>query len=345
MEMEGQQLVIGAGSWGTALAIHLARQQQSVWLLGRDAAQMAEMAAHRCNHRYLPSSPFPDRLTPTSILPTTIPIEAVILAVPSHAFRATLHAYRPLLEQVTAVAWATKGFERQSGQLLHQVFAEEFGDRVAGAVISGPTFASEVAQGLPTAVTVAAHHPLLIDYWVTRLHSKTFRAYACSDPLGVELGGACKNVLAVAAGIADGLGFGANTRAALISRGLAEIRRLGEAMGAQSETLMGLAGLGDLVLTCTDNQSRNRRVGLGLGRGEPLEQVIATIGQAVEGVTSAPELMGLAHRYGVEMPIAEQVYRVLYEALPPQQAVEQLLGRSARREQPPVSVLSPITTR
>ncbi len=333
MEMEGQQLVIGAGSWGTALAIHLARQQQSVWLLGRDTVQMGQMAVERCNRRYLPAIPFPDRLTPISTLPTDTPFESILLAVPSHAFRSTLHAYAPLLDQVQAIAWATKGFERQSGQLLHQVFAEEFGSETAGAVISGPTFAAEVAQGLPTAVTVAANSTRLSDYWVARLHSKTFRAYASSDPLGVELGGACKNVLAVAAGIADGLGFGANTRAALISRGLAEIRRLGEAMGAQSETLMGLAGLGDLVLTCTDNQSRNRRVGLGLGRGEPLTQVIATIGQAVEGVTSAPELMRLAHRYRVEMPIAEQVYRVLYEALPPQQAVEQLLGRSARREQ------------
>ncbi|QEP43305.1 NAD(P)-dependent glycerol-3-phosphate dehydrogenase [Ectothiorhodospiraceae bacterium BW-2] len=323
-------LVIGAGSWGSALAIHLARAGHTVWLWGRDPATMAQMATERYNRRYLPDTPLAEGVIP--IGGKSYPdADAILIAVPSHAFRATVKELQPQLRE-TRLAWATKGFEQQSGKLLHQIIEEELGIAYGSAVISGPTFATEVAAGLPAAVTVAANRPELGQWWLEQLHTPRFRAYASDDLIGVELGGACKNVLAVAAGIADGLDFGANTRAALITRGLHEINRLGQAMGAKTETLMGLAGLGDLLLTCTDNHSRNRRVGLGLGRGEPLHQVIATIGQAVEGVTSAPEVVRLANRYQIEMPIAEQVYRVLYHNHPPQQAVEELLGRSVKRE-------------
>lgn len=325
--------VLGAGSWGTALAIQLARNGVTTLLWGRDGAAMAQMAVERCNSRYLPESPFPERLTPAVDLTATLKLcDHVLLAVPSHALRDTLRTIAPHLKPGCLLGWATKGLEPGSRKMLHQVIAEELGEAQPCAVISGPTFAAEVANGLPTAVTIAATDRAAADLYANCLHSGAFRAYTCSDVTGVEIGGACKNVLAIAAGIADGLGFGANTRAALITRGLAEMMRLGVALGGQAETFMGLAGLGDLVLTCTDDQSRNRRIGLALGRGEKLEQAIAAIGQAVEGVKSAPEVYRLARELGVEMPISEQVYRVLCEGLAPQQAVEALLGRGQKPE-------------
>ncbi len=325
--------VLGAGSWGTALAIQLARNGTTTLLWGRDGEAMAQMAVERCNNRYLPESPFPELLTPAADLSATLELcDHVLLAVPSHAFRATLKTIAPQLKPGCQLGWATKGLEPGSRKLLHQVIAEELGEKHACAVISGPTFAAEVANGLPTAVTVAATDHTATELYSNCLHGEAFRAYTSSDVVGVEIGGACKNVLAIAAGIADGLGFGANTRAALITRGLAEMMRLGVGMGGQAETFMGLAGLGDLVLTCTDDQSRNRRVGLALGRGESLDNAITAIGQAVEGVKSAPEVYQLAAEKGVEMPICEQVYRVLHEGLAPQQAVEALLGRDQKAE-------------
>ncbi|MDH5784361.1 MAG: NAD(P)-dependent glycerol-3-phosphate dehydrogenase [Chromatiales bacterium] len=324
--------VLGAGSWGTALAIQLARNGVTTLLWGRDSEAMATMAVERCNSRYLPESPFPDLLTPTVDLDATLQLaDHVLLAIPSHAFRPTLQAIRPQLKPGCHLGWATKGLEPGSRKLLHQVIAEELGEEQSCAVISGPTFAAEVANGLPTAVTVAGSSEA-IEFYAGCLHGGAFRAYTCSDVVGVEIGGACKNVLAIASGIADGLGFGANTRAALITRGLHEMMRLGVGLGGQTETFMGLAGMGDLVLTCTDDQSRNRRVGLALGRGEKLDAAITTIGQAVEGVKSAPEVYQLSRQMGVEMPISEQVYRVLYEGLSPQQAVEVLLGREQKAE-------------
>ncbi|MEN8169269.1 MAG: NAD(P)H-dependent glycerol-3-phosphate dehydrogenase [Pseudomonadota bacterium] len=325
--------VLGAGSWGTALAIQLARNGTTTLLWGRDGEAMAQMAVEQRNSRYLPESPFPELLTPSADLAATLKLcDHVLLAVPSHVLRDTLKSIAPHLKPGGHLAWATKGLEPGSHKLLHLVIAEELGDEQSCAVISGPTFATEVANGLPTAVTVAANNSAAAELFAQCLHGEAFRAYTSPDVTGVEIGGACKNVLAIAAGIADGLGFGANTRAALITRGLAEMMRLGIKMGGQSETFMGLAGLGDLVLTCTDDQSRNRRVGLALGRGEKLEDAIATIGQAVEGVKSAPEVYGLALEQGVEMPISEQVYRVLYEGKAPQQAVEALLGREQKAE-------------
>jgi glycerol-3-phosphate dehydrogenase (NAD(P)+) len=256
----------------------------------------------------------------------------LLIAVPSQSFRDTLRGIAPHIQSDARIAWATKGLEPGTRKLLHEVAADELGVDRPVAVISGPTFASEVAKGLPTAVTVASRDPDTARYFAARLRDTTFRAYTSDDLVGVELGGAVKNVLALAAGIADGLGYGANTRAALITRGLAEMMRLGVALGGYPETFMGLAGLGDLVLTCTDDQSRNRRVGLALGRGKSLEQAIADVGQAVEGVKTAPEIHALAATLKVEMPIIEQICRVLFEGLDAAESVKTLLTREPKAE-------------
>lgn len=325
--------VLGAGSWGSALAIQLSRNGVTTHLWGRDAVQMERMERERCNITYLPGIPFPKALHATADLSHALSAcTAILVAVPSQAFRSTLQQIAPLLKDGAPLAWATKGLEPGTAKFLHQVIAEELGDAYPTAVISGPTFATEAARGLPTAVTVASNKPEVAQFFAGCLHGSAFRAYTCSDVIGVELGGAIKNVLAIAAGIADGLGFGANSRAALITRGLAEMMRLGIALGAQAETFMGLAGLGDLVLTCTDDQSRNRRVGLSLGRGNSLDETVKMIGQAVEGVKSAPEIMRVARESHVEMPITEQVYRVLYENCSPRDAVAALLGREPKPE-------------
>ena len=329
----GPIAVLGAGSWGTALAIQLARNGKEVMLWGRDAQQMAEMSQSHRNIRYLPDIELPNGLTPSANLEQCVEsAESVLLVIPSHAFRQTLEQIKPLLAGKRHIAWATKGLEPGSRKLLHQIINELLGESTPAAVISGPTFAREVAQGLPTAVTVASDDETTANFFASCLHGEAFRAYTASDVVGVELGGACKNVLAIAAGIADGLGFGANTRAALITRGLAEMMRLGVSLGGQAETFMGLAGLGDLVLTCTDDQSRNRRVGLALGKGTTLEDAIRAIGQAVEGVKSAPEIYRLAQEHNVEMPITEQVFRVVCEGKPAHEAVKALLHREQKAE-------------
>jgi len=325
--------VLGAGSWGSALAIQLARNNVATYLWGRDAVQMERMERERRNAVYLPDITFPEGLRATADLAQAVTTgSAILVAVPSQAFRATLRQISPLLKDGAPLAWATKGFEPGAAKLLHEVVAEELGSAYPTAVISGPTFAAEVARGLPTAVTVASSNTEVAQFFAGCLHGAAFRAYTSNDVIGVEVGGAVKNVLAIASGIADGLGFGANTRAALITRGLAEMMRLGTALGAHPETFMGLAGLGDLVLTCTDDQSRNRRVGLSLGRGHPLDETLRNIGQAVEGVKSAPEVVRIAREHHTEMPITEQVYRVLYENRSPQEAVAALLGREPKAE-------------
>lgn len=325
--------VFGAGSWGTALAILAARHGTPTILWGRDREQMAEMAAQRLNRRYLPEVLLPPGLAPESDFEATLrQADDFLLAVPSHAFRATLRQMAPALRPDSRIAWATKGLEPGTRRLLHEVVAEELGADRPVAVISGPTFAREVAKGLPTAMTVASSHGPTADHFAALLRDGTVRAYTSDDIIGVELGGAVKNVLALAAGIADGLGYGANTRAALITRGLAEMMRLGVALGGHPETFMGLTGLGDLILTCTDDQSRNRRVGLALGRGASVEEAIAAVGQAVEGVKTAPEILRLAQDTGVEMPIVEQVCRVLFGGVAPEEAVKALLGRDPKPE-------------
>jgi glycerol-3-phosphate dehydrogenase (NAD(P)+) len=332
-EREAPIAVLGAGSWGTALAIQLARSGRTTRLWGRDAQQLRVMADERRNTRYLPGASFPESLTVSSDLVKTLHGSLdVLVAVPSHSFRALLWEIAPRLDAATRVAWATKGFELASGKLPHQVAREVLGSTRAMAVLSGPTFAREVGAGLPTAMTVASPDDAFANALAQGLSSSNFRAYTSNDIVGVEVGGAVKNVLAVGAGLADGLGFGSNTRIALITRGLVEMTRLGVTLGAHRETFMGLAGLGDLVLTCTDDQSRNRRFGLLLAAGQSAEQALAEIGQAVEGYLAAKAVRLVAERVGVDMPICAGIYRVLYEQLPAQDLVRGLMSRPIKAE-------------
>jgi glycerol-3-phosphate dehydrogenase (NAD(P)+) len=325
--------VYGAGSWGTALALQLARNGLQVWLWDIDTDHIKQLEVARENTRYLPGISFPDNLhCHAGLAEVAAKAADHLIVVPSHGFRALLKQLVPLLGADDNLAWATKGLELESGKLLHEVIEEELpGCRYAA--VSGPTFATEVARGLPTAMTVAASDAAFGQALAGAFHGDNYRVYTSDDVVGAELGGAIKNVLAIAAGISDGLGFGANARAAIITRGLAEIMRLGVKMGAQPETLMGLAGVGDLVLTCTDNQSRNRRLGLALGQGKQLDAALAEIGQAVEGAKSARSVGKLAAREGVEMPICDVVYRILYEDLSPRQAVQELISRTPKSEQ------------
>jgi glycerol-3-phosphate dehydrogenase (NAD(P)+) len=258
--------------------------------------------------------------------------DIVLVVVPSHAYGETLVRLKTYYCDDMGFAWATKGLEHGTGHFLHQVTARILGRVHRSAVISGPSFAREVAAGLPTAVTVASWDSGFAGQLAALLHGSNLRAYTSEDVIGVELGGAVKNVLAIAAGVSDGLGFGANARAALITRGLAEMVRLGEVVGGRRETFMGLAGIGDLVLTCTDNQSRNRRFGLAIGRGQTVQQALDTIGQVVEGAAITREMVRMARQHGVEMPITEQVDRVLHQGLEPRQAVEALLARDLKAE-------------
>jgi glycerol-3-phosphate dehydrogenase (NAD(P)+) len=325
--------LLGAGSWGTALAILAARNGCQVLLWGHDAKHIAALARDRENKQYLSGLAFPDTLHVTADLTDIATFSDVLLVCsPSHAFKDILVKLKPHLSDQVQIAWATKGFNPDDGRLLHEVVANLFGIPTPAAIISGPTFAREVAADLPTAITIAANQPDFAHLLADILHGGNFRAYTSSDVIGVEVGGAVKNVLAIAAGIADGLGFGANTRAALITRGLTEIIRLGVTLGGKPDTFMGLAGLGDLLLTCTDNQSRNRRLGLALGLGKNREDAVAEIGQEVEGVSAAKQTYRLAQEYGIEMPITEQTYKVLYEGLPPLTAVENLLSREQKSE-------------
>ncbi|MDD5271436.1 MAG: NAD(P)-dependent glycerol-3-phosphate dehydrogenase, partial [Methylovulum sp.] len=331
--MDKRIAILGAGSWGTALAILAARNGCQTLLWGHNAAHVAALSRDRRNQRYLPDISFPAELAVTDQLPDIARFSDVLLVcVPSHAFKPTLVALKPYLPDNVKIAWATKGFNADNGCLLHETVAKVFSPDTPAAIISGPSFASEVAADLPTAITIASLQMDFANQLADIFHSGRFRTYTSPDLIGVEVGGAVKNVLAIAAGIADGLGFGANTRAALITRGLTEIMRLGIQLGGKPETLMGLAGLGDLVLTCTDDQSRNRRFGLALGRGQSRAQAIAAIGQEIEGVSAAKQTYLLAQKYGIDMPITEQTYKVLYENLEPLLAVENLLSREVKAE-------------
>ncbi len=325
--------VLGAGSWGTALAILLARNGHQVQLWGRNRKKISAMKAAGHNCFFLPEHQFPDSLTVSSDLGEVLKqTDDLLVVVPSHAFRETLEAIKTFKPELKQIAWATKGIESKTQELLHQVVAEEFDVNIDMAAISGPTFAKEVADGLPTAVVVASNHPEYAQHFSQLLRNATFRPYVSRDITGVEVGGAAKNVIAIAAGIADGLGFGANSRSALITRGLSEIMRLADNLGGDSRTLMGLSGLGDLLLTCTDNQSRNRRLGLAIGNGLTVAQAKEQIQQVVEGVQAALLIHMLASQRGIEMPITEQVYLVLYENLSPEQAVRNLLSREYTSE-------------
>ena len=326
--------VLGAGSYGTALAICFARNGHDVVLWGRNKESIAELATKRENETYLPGAKFPDSLTLNDNLAETVASsDVVLLVVPSHAFAETLVAIKPHLRENASVMWATKGLEPNTGRLLQQLAAEELGDEVSLGVLSGPTFAKEMAVGLPTAISLSSENEQLVDEVSDLLHcGRSFRVYSNTDIVGVQLGGAIKNVIAIGAGISDGFGFGANTRTMLITRGLAEMTRLGVALGAKPETFMGMAGLGDLILTCIDNQSRNRRFGLALGQGQSVEEAQKQIGQVVEGFRNTKEVYLLAKRSGIEMPICEQIYNVLYEGLDVKLAAMNLLGRQKKSE-------------
>lgn len=334
MNYDAAVTVLGAGSYGTALAIALARNGQQTYLWGHNPEKMSEMAQSRLNQDFLPDIPFPDSLTITSDLAQALAVSNdLLLVVPSHVFADVLYRIQPLLRPEHRIMWATKGLERDTGRLLQDVVLQILGENYPLAVLSGPTFAKELAQGMPTAITLAANDRAFADQMQQRIHcSKSFRVYLNEDMIGVQLGGAIKNVIAIGAGISDGIGFGANARTALITRGLAEITRLGISLGANPKTFMGMAGLGDLVLTCTDNQSRNRRFGLMLGQGKTAEEAMAEIGQVVEGFYNTKEAYLLAQRQGVEMPIVEQIYQMLFCGKRAEEVAKTLLGRERKGE-------------
>ncbi len=327
--------VLGAGSWGTALAALIARHGHPVALWGRDAECVAAIDTRHENPHYLPGIALPENIRATTDLQTALrDADLVLVVVPSHAFAETLRALAPHRPARAGVAWATKGFEPGSGRFLHEVAADILGDDVPLAVVTGPSFAKEVAIGLPTALTVHSDTPEFAQSVADVLHGPAFRAYTGNDMVGAELGGAMKNVLAVATGVADGMNLGLNARAGLITRGLNEMLRLSAAIGAQPETLMGLAGLGDLVLTCTGDLSRNRRLGLALGRGQSIDEAVREIGQVVESVQTADEVMRQAERHGVELPISRAVQAVLHGKMTPADGLRQLLARDQKPEYP-----------
>ena len=323
--------ILGAGAWGTALAIAFARHQPVV-MWARNPAQCADMAAARVNQRYLKECPFPEGLAVTADLGAALAkAELVIVATPIAGLRATLTAMRDA-SHTPPILWACKGFEAGSGRLPHEVVAELWPADVPVGVLSGPSFAREVARDLPAAVTIASTDLAFAQATVARLHAPRLRLYANDDLTGVEVGAAVKNVMAIATGVSDGLGYGNNARAALITRGLAEVSRLAEAFGARPSTLMGLAGLGDLVLTCTGELSRNRTVGLLLAQGKHLGTILAELGHVAEGVPTTREVAALAERHGVDMPITRAVHAMLFEHASPDAVVTSLLAREPKTE-------------
>jgi glycerol-3-phosphate dehydrogenase (NAD(P)+) len=325
--------VLGSGAWGTALALLLSQHEVDVHLWAHHVSVADKIQADHQNQRYLPGMIFPDNIHVSANLQSCLDgAEGVMIAVPSHAFREVLTNALPYLSETTYLAWASKGLDSTTHALLSTVASELRGENSSFAILAGPSFAKEVAEGKPTAVTLAHNNEACAEFWQRYLHTRTFRVYTTQDYIGAQLAGAVKNVLAIATGVADGLGLGANTQAALITRGLNEMMRLGMAMGAQTETFMGLAGMGDLILTCTDNQSRNRRFGYLLGQGKTIMQAMDEIDQVVEGLGTTKLVHELSKARGIEMPITEQVYQVLYQKQSPQKAVEALLSRVAKIE-------------
>jgi len=325
--------VIGAGSWGSALAMLLAGNDQYVNLWGWDNEQLHIIQKQRCNHRYLPYIPFPNLLHVCFDAKSTLEnVNDVLLVVPAKGIKDTLQQIKPFIHEKTRIILGSKGLDPESLQPLHEIVSSQLGKDVPLSVISGPTFAIEVAKKLPAAVTFASYDEVFAQEFSGYLQNDYFRVYTSNDVIGAEIGGTVKNVMAIAAGTADGMGFGANTRAALITRGLYEITLLGVKLGAKPETFMGLAGLGDLVLTCTDDKSRNRRVGLGLAAGKSIDQILEELGQVAEGVATAKTVHLLAKKLDLEMPIVEQVYEVIYNNKSPAKAVQDLLQREPRSE-------------
>lgn len=323
--------ILGAGAWGTALAVSLAqRHTVNLWMRSPDLA--AALHAARENKRYLPEVTLaPTIRFYTELDEALLGVNLIIVTVPTHGFRAVIKSLAQHKLRIPIV-WACKGFESESAKLPHQIVAEELIPGIPCGVLSGPSFALEVAQGLPTAITLASNHAACVEAAITRLHSNRLRVYSNDDVIGVELGGAVKNVMAIAAGISDGMRFGHNARAALITRGLAEIIRLGEKLGGKRDTFMGLAGAGDLILTATGDLSRNRRVGILLAEGQSLASILANLGHTAEGVNSAKAVLRLAQAQGVDMPITQAVCQVLFEGLEPKVAVEGLLNRVSKAE-------------
>lgn len=325
--------VLGAGSYGTALAVAAASKGLKVKLWARNADKAAAMQTQRQNPFYLKDIRFPDSLEVTADLEAAVTAAPIVLiVVPSHCFAPLLHDLKALLGTEQRVCWATKGLDLQSGRLLSDIAREVLGHAVKIAALSGPTFARELAAGLPTAIAVAGSDSDFCAEICSLMHTGTFRLYQTSDFTGLQLGGAVKNVIAIGAGMSDGLGYGANARTALISRGLVEMLRLGLALGATERCFMGLSGLGDLLLTCTDNQSRNRRFGLMIGQGVSADKALAEIGQVVEGLTMTKIVFGLSQRLNIEMPICAEIYQVLCAGKSARAAAADLLARSLTSE-------------
>lgn len=321
--------ILGAGSWGTAMAIQLARSGRSVLLWSHQLKHVEDMVNHRANRRYLPTSTFPEKLQVSADLHyCSNAARDVIIAVPSHAFSEVILQ----LKEPSSLSWLTKGFDPSTHQLLSQLVSDRFGASLPHAIITGPSFAREVAEGLPTALVVASHDQHYQRHIQTLLHNPPLRVYLSKDLLGVQLCGIVKNVLAIACGMSDGLGYGANAKAVLITRGLTEMKALGLAMGASPDTFMGLAGVGDLVLTCTDNQSRNRQFGLHLGKGLSIPEAIKKIGQVIEGQTNAAHICTIAADKKIEMPICQAVNNVLKGIQTVKAAALSLMERAVRDE-------------
>jgi glycerol-3-phosphate dehydrogenase (NAD(P)+) len=323
--------VLGAGAWGTALAA-VWGEVHSVTLWARDPEQARQLAAHRVNERYLPEVNLPAAVAVTSVMGDALAsAEYVIAAVPSTGLRKVLQQLAPVGKAISLL-WLCKGFEPDSVKLPHQIVQEELPAASSRAVLSGPSFADEVGRGMPAAVILASDNAAFAETTARALHTPRLRIYSSNDLIGVEIGGAVKNVIAIASGICDGLGLGQSARAALVTRGLAELTRLGMRMGGRQETFMGLSGVGDLMLTCNGNLSRNRKVGLKLAEGKTLDAALAELGHVAEGVHTAREVRRLAQQLQVDMPITEVVCRVLFEGVAPHRAVEELLRRDPKAE-------------
>jgi len=325
MSAAGQPIaVLGAGSWGTALAMVLARNGNPVRLWSNEAEDITAMRRDYANYRYLPDLPFPKGIEIFDDLEECLKdVRDILMVVPSHVFRLVLQRMQPILGDDVRIVWGTKGVDPNTKEFMHQVLQQELGD-MPMAVLSGPSFAKEVAADLPTAVSIASNDDAFAKDLITRFQCPNFIVCQETDMVGVQIGGAVKNVLAIAVGMVDGLGFGANARALLITLGLAEMMRLCEALGGHARTVMSLAGLGDLVLTCTDNQSRNRRFGVAMGQGKNAEAAKSEIGQAVEGLTNVKQVHELAGEQGVSMPISSQMYQILYQGAEPDTIMQQL---------------------
>lgn len=324
--------VLGAGAWGTALALLLSRNSNAVRLWTHSPEHAVLMRDQHTNAEFLPGFPLPNSLQIHSDLAVALNnVQDILITVPSHVFTDLLYKIKNH-GQHFRIAWGSKGLDASSGRLLHEMVAEVFTPATPAAVLSGPSFAHELAGGLPTAVSLSGNHPEFIQTLLTRFHGGNLRVYENPDFIGVQLCGVLKNVLAIAVGIADGLELGANTRCALITRGLAEMSRLNAALGGRSSTLMSLAGMGDLILTCTDNQSRNRRFGIAVGQGVSPQQAELDICKVIEGIRNTERVRELAARFSIEMPITEEVYRVLYRGCSPREVVISLLKREAKSE-------------